>query len=64
MLSLLPGIVFSSPVITAIYFVACLLVAFSGMNRKMGFWGYFFGSILLTPLIGLLLVLVSAKKSS
>lgn len=63
MLSLLPGIVFSSPVITVVYFISCLVVALAGMNRKMGFWGYFFGSILLTPLIGLLLVLVSSKKS-
>jgi hypothetical protein len=42
-------------------------VAFFGTNRKFGFWGYFFASMLLTPLIGILLVISSddpAKKES
>ena len=39
------------------------VVALLGKNRKMGFWGYFFGSLLLTPIIGLLLVLASDTKS-
>lgn len=34
-------------------------VAFLGTNRKFGFWGYFFASMLLTPLIGILLVISS-----
>jgi hypothetical protein len=34
-------------------------IAFFGTNRKFGFWGYFFASMLLTPLIGLLLVISS-----
>lgn len=38
------------------------IVALLGKNRKMGFWGYFFGSLLLTPIIGLLLVLASDPK--
>ncbi len=33
-----------------------------GRHRTMGFWGYFFASIVLTPLMGLLLVLVSGRK--
>ncbi len=28
----------------------------------MGFWGYFFASLVLTPLIGMLLVFVSKNK--
>jgi hypothetical protein len=40
------------------------LIGILGRNRVMGFWGYFFGSILLTPLMGLLLFLVSAKSGS
>lgn len=39
--------------------VLSCIVAFFGRNRKMGFWGYLFASILLTPLIGALLVIVS-----
>jgi hypothetical protein len=45
-----------------IIIVLSLLVGFLGMNRKFGFWGYFFGSIALTPIIGLLLVLASDKR--
>jgi hypothetical protein len=43
-------------------FVASVIVGLMGRNRKMGFWGYFFGSLLLTPVIGLLLVLASDSK--
>lgn len=39
-----------------------LLIAAMGRERTMGFWGYFFASIVLTPLIGLLLLLVSGKR--
>ena len=35
------------------------LVGLLGRRRKFGFWGYFFGSILLTPIVGLLLVMAS-----
>jgi len=45
-----------------IYLVASFLVALLGKNRKFGFWGYFFGSLLLTPIIGLLLVLGADKR--
>ncbi|MBF0451358.1 MAG: hypothetical protein HQK75_11700 [Candidatus Magnetomorum sp.] len=47
----------------AIYFMICLFIGLFGANRKFGFWGYFFGSILLTPIIGLLLVLASDKRT-
>ncbi|MGD9733949.1 MAG: hypothetical protein AB7U45_17380 [Desulfamplus sp.] len=33
-----------------------------GQNRKFGFWGYFFCSLILTPLVGLLLVLASDPR--
>lgn len=39
-----------------------LVVAYLGMNRKFGFWGYFFSSLLFTPLVGLLLVIASTPK--
>lgn len=47
------------------YFMAALTLGYLGRHRKMGFWGYFFGSIVLTPIIGTLLVLASdpQKKS-
>jgi len=39
-----------------------LLIGLLGINRKLGFWGYFFGSLLFTPLIGLLLLLASDPR--
>ena len=38
------------------------IVGLLGKNRKFGFWGYFFASLLLTPILGLILVLASDKK--
>lgn len=44
----------------------CILISFFigylGCNRKLGFWGYFFATLLLTPVIGALLLVVSDKK--
>lgn len=45
-----------------IVFVGSILVGLLGRNRKFGFWGYFFASILLSPIIGLLLVVASDKR--
>ncbi len=42
-----------------LYIIASLGVANYGKNRKFGYWGYFFASLLLTPLIGILLVISS-----
>jgi uncharacterized membrane protein len=50
------------PIVLIATIFLSFLVALLGRNRKMGFWGYFFGSILLTPIIGLLLVLASDPK--
>jgi len=47
-------------IITSI--LASLIVGYLGRHRKMGFWGYFFASILLTPIVGILLVIVSEIK--
>jgi hypothetical protein len=38
------------------------LVAYIGKDRKFGFWGYFLCSFILTPIIGLVIVLASDKK--
>jgi len=64
MASFLPlNIVLSYPVsVQFVYFGLSVVLGIAGLNRKMGFWGYLFGSILLSPLIGLMLLLVSEKK--
>jgi hypothetical protein len=45
-----------------VYVAFCFLVAAVGKSRPMRFWGYFFCSFLLTPLVGLLLLLAAGKK--
>ncbi len=64
MASFLPlNMVLSYPVNAQIvYFGLSLVVGMAGLNRKMGFWGYLFSSILLSPVIGLMLLIVSGKK--
>ena len=45
------------------YFVGmmlvCILIALMGRDRKFGFWGYLFASMLMSPFIGFLLVVAS-----
>jgi len=52
----------SPAILTIAWCVASLVIGIMGINRKMGFWGYFFGSLLLGPLIGLFLLLASDKR--
>jgi uncharacterized membrane protein YiaA len=49
-------------VLIILYVFICYLVGLSGKNRKFGFYGYFFLSIFITPLLGIILVLASDSK--
>jgi hypothetical protein len=44
------------------YLFACLAVGFVGRNRRIGLLGFFLASIVLTPLITLLILVLSAPK--
>lgn len=46
------------------YVVVAMAIGFLGRRRKLGAWGYFFGSIALTPVIGLLLLLASDPRKA
>lgn len=50
--------------VSLIYVLICLAIGHFGRNRRFGFWGYFFASVLLTPPIGVLLVIASSARSS
>lgn len=41
--------------IVAGWIVTSLLIAIAGRRYRFGFWGYLFGSLLLSPVIGVLL---------
>lgn len=45
-----------------IYLALAALVGYIGKDRKFGFWGYFFCSILFTPLVGLVIAFASNKR--
>jgi hypothetical protein len=45
-----------------VYLSLCLMIAYFGRRRTMGFWGMFFGSIVLTPLIGFLILILTRNK--
>ncbi|MHB8522431.1 MAG: hypothetical protein ACYDH9_16955 [Limisphaerales bacterium] len=48
-------------IIPFLYVMLSIVVAFLGRHRMFGFWGYFFCSLLLTPILGLLFVIASGK---
>lgn len=45
-----------------VYVAFCVIIGLFGTNKKFGFWGYFFCSLALTPLIGVIVLLGSDKK--
>jgi hypothetical protein len=45
------------------WILGSLIIALFGSRFRFGFWGYFFGSLLLTPVIGLLLLLAAMPPS-
>jgi hypothetical protein len=49
--------------LVVLYIGLCCLVAYLGRDRKFGFWGYLAASVIFDPVIGILLVLASDKKS-
>ncbi len=49
-------------VIVINYVLLSFVVAFAGRHREFGFWGYFFFSLLVTPVIGLLTIIGGAQR--
>lgn len=54
--------VISPGIFPFLYLLLCLIIALFGRDRKFGFWGYFFASVLLTPILGTLLVIASGPR--
>jgi hypothetical protein len=46
----------------ALIIVLSLIIGYFGRYRKFGFWGFFFASLLLTPLLGVLLLVASDRR--
>ena len=43
------------------YVLLSFVIAVLGTNRKLGFWGYFFYSLLFTPLLGIIILCASSR---
>jgi predicted membrane protein len=50
--------------IIGFYIALCLFVALLGMNRKWGMWKYFVAYLLLSPFVGILLILATEQEHS
>jgi hypothetical protein len=48
--------------IIPVWLAAAILVGFFGRRYRFGFWGYFFVSILLTPIIGVLMLIAAVPR--
>jgi hypothetical protein len=44
------------------YLALCLVAGILGRNRRIGFWGFFFSSIIFTPIISLLFMYFSMPR--
>lgn len=52
----------STIVIALVYLGLCFCLALLGRNRKFGYWGYFFVSLFLTPVVGAIALIGSDKR--
>jgi hypothetical protein len=46
------------------YLILVAVVAYIGKDRKFGFWGNFFCSLIFTPIVGLVIVFASDKREA
>ena len=45
-----------------LYVLACWLIALLGRSGKFGFWGTFWTSVILTPIIGVVILLAQDNR--
>jgi hypothetical protein len=51
-----------SPELVLGYLALSLLAGIVGRNRRIGFWGFFFSSIIFTPLVSLLFLYIAMPR--
>ena len=47
-----------------VYLALCLAAGIVGRNRRIGFWGFFFSSIIFTPAVGLLFLYFATPRKA
>jgi hypothetical protein len=50
--------------LAVVYLILCLVAGFTGRNRRIGFWGFFFSSILFTPFISLMFLYLAMPRKT
>ena len=48
--------------IALLYFLGCVVVAYYGRRTRIGYWGFFFLSLLFTPLVTLVFLYFSKQR--
>jgi hypothetical protein len=51
-----------TPEFVALYLALCFVAGVCGRKRRLGFWGFFFSSIIFTPFISLLFMYFSMPR--
>jgi hypothetical protein len=51
-----------TPELVAAYLALCLVAGIVGRNRRIGFWGFLFCSIVFTPFISLLFLYFAGPR--
>ena len=50
------------PIAVVLYVIFCILAGLCGMNRRMGFFGTFLLSLVVTPVVVLLVLVLTAPS--
>jgi len=48
--------------VIALWILASWIIGIMGTNKKFGFWGFFFGSLLFSPIVGLLMFFAADQE--
>ncbi len=51
-----------TPELVFLYLALCFVAGILGRNRRIGFWGFFFSSIIFTPIISLLFIYFATPR--
>jgi hypothetical protein len=50
--------------LVALYLVLCVVAGIVGRNRRIGFWGFLFSSVIFTPVIALMYLYFAGPRKA
>ena len=51
-------------VLIVAYVILCIIVGLMGRRKTIGFWGFFFFSVILTPIISLGILIIAKDRNA